>query len=209
MSRSRRRFAPAEAGRALRLVLDKFCGAEGRAKWFPSRKKPMNATNILTPNIHLPIARIQSIHDLFALIPSEIHRLLLVIDPANPTEPALIIALGIAERWGSQITLIHGGRLSGWRETAEETAGTALMDLLCLSWQLKGMYSEISISQALPICLIEVLDEATKRKADLILLPEPLAARFRHAELTRSDDSDGLLPCPIVEVLEPESEWYR
>lgn len=169
----------------------------------------MHATNVLTPNTRLPIARIRSIHDLFALIPREIHRLLLVIDPANPTEPALNTALGIAERWGSQITLVHAGRLSGWRERAEESAETALMDLLCLSWQLKGMYSEISISQALPICLTELLDEATERKADLILLPEPLAACLRHAELTRSGDSDGLLPCPIVEVLEPESEWHR
>jgi hypothetical protein len=169
----------------------------------------MHPTNVLTPTTDLPIARIRSTRDLFALIPREILRLLLVIDPTNPTEPALAIALEIAERWGSQITLVHAGRLSGWRETAEESAETALMDLLCLSWQLKGAYSEIAISQTLPICLTEVLDEANKRKADLVLLPEPLAARFRHAELTMSGESDGLLPCPIIEVLEPESEWYR
>jgi hypothetical protein len=133
----------------------------------------------------------------------------LIVDPADHPEPALTLALEIAEHWGSQITLVHAGRLSGRRATAEQSTETALIDLLCLSWQLKGDYDEVSINQTLPTCLAEILEDATERKADLILLPEPLAERFRHLELAVSSDSRGLSPCPIVVVMEPKSEWYR
>ena len=169
----------------------------------------MHTLELPPPVEHLPIARIRSTHDLYALVPRGIHDLLLVIDPASPTGPALNVALEIAKHWGAQITLVHPGRLSGWQETAEESAETARMDLLCLSWQLKGAYEEISISQMLPKCLAEVLDQATERNADLILVPEPLATRFRHLELTKYADNRGFSGCPIIEVLEPESEWYR
>ena len=166
----------------------------------------MHASKLLTPTSQLPIARIRSTRDLFALVPREIRRLLLIIDPASQPEPALNIALEVAEHWGSQITVVHAGRLSGWRARAEQSAETALMDLLCLSWQLKGKNREVSISHALPASLGEVVEEAAKRKADLILLPEPLAARFRHPELTTSTGSNDT-PCPIVIVMEPESDW--
>ena len=166
----------------------------------------MHASKLLTPTSDLPIARIRSTRDLFALVPREIHQLLLIIDPAGQSESALTIAREVAERWGSQITLEHAGRLSGWRASAELSAQTALMDLLCLLWQMKAGNGEVSISHTLPASLREVVDEAAQRKADLILLPEPLAAQFRHPELTTSSGSNDT-PCPIVIVMEPESDW--
>ena len=169
----------------------------------------MHTFELPTPVKHLPIARIRSTHDLYALVPREIHHLLLVIDPASPTGSAQTVALEIAKRWGSQITLVHPGHLSGWQESAEESAETARIDLLCLSWQLKDAHEEVSISQTLPNCLAEVLDQARERNADLILLPEPLAARFRHLGLTMYSDNRGVSRCPIIEVMESESEWYR
>jgi hypothetical protein len=168
----------------------------------------MHTSKLPMPAANLPIARIRTVHDLFALVPREIHQLLLVIDPVDEAESALNIALEITERWGSQITLVHAGRLSGWRSTPQLSVEKAWIDLLCLSWQLKGAHGEISISKSLPSCLADVLDEATERKADLVLLPEPLAARFRHPELTMFSGSGGVSPCPIVIVMEPESDWY-
>jgi hypothetical protein len=167
----------------------------------------MHASKLLTAAPHLPIARIRNAHDLFALVPCRICHLLLIVDPAAEPESALTIALEIAENWGAQITLVHGGRLSGWQSTEEASAEAALAELLCLSWQVKGQYGDISISQTLPRTLAELLDEAKKRKADLILLSEPLSARFRHPELAMFESGSLVSPCPIVILVESESEW--
>src|SRR5260370_42683186 len=146
----------------------------------------MHATIFPMPALQLPIARIRSTHDLVELGPREIRQLLLIVDPGRQPEPALTLALEIAERWGSHITLVHPGRLSGWQATAEQSAETAMIDLLCLSWQVQGRSREVSISKTLPTCLAEVLDEAAQPDADPILLPQPLAGHFRHAQLTMS-----------------------
>jgi len=113
----------------------------------------------------------------------------------------------IAERWGPQITLVHGGRLSGWQLSREVSAETAMADLLCLSWQVKGEYREVSMSQTLPRSLAELLAEAKRRKADLILLPEPLSVKLRHPELAMVGSGALASSCPIVVVMEPDSEW--
>ncbi|MBV8102925.1 MAG: universal stress protein [Verrucomicrobia bacterium] len=167
----------------------------------------MHASKLLTPVPNLPIARIRNTQDLFALVPRQISNLLLVVDPAAEPDSALVVALEIAERWGPQITLVHGGMLSGWQLSTEPSAETALADLLCLSWQVKGEYRDISISQTLPHSLAELFDEAVKRKADLILLPEPLTTRFQHPELVTLGSGRIVSPCPIVVVMESESEW--
>jgi hypothetical protein len=169
----------------------------------------MHASNLLTPATHLPIARIRNAHDLFALVPRQICRLLLIVDPAAEPDSVLTIALEVAERWGPQITLVHGGRLSGWQLSGEASAEAALADLLCLSWQLKGEYQDVSISQTLPRSLAELFEEAKRRKADLIMLPEPLSARFLHPELVMLGSGKLASPCPIVMVMEPESEWHE
>jgi hypothetical protein len=187
-------------------VLDKIGGAEGQTEWFASSKKFMHTTKITKPAPNLPIVRIRNTRDLFALVPREIHHLLLVVDPSDESEAALTIALEIAEYWGPQITLVCGARLTGWGAPEERSSETALLDLLCLSWSVKGLYPDVSISQSLPASVAEVLEEAAERKVDLIMLPEPLAARFRHPELMMAG---GRLSasCPIVIVAEPENEW--
>ena len=175
-----------------------------RPKWFAT---PMEAPNVLTQAPSLPIARIRNTHDLFALVPRQINHLLLVVDPTAELHSVLTIALEIAERWGPQITLLHGGRLPGWQLSGEVSGETSLADLLCLSWQVKGEYQDVSISQTLPRSLAELLAEAKKRKADLILLPEPLAARLRHPELAMVGSGALASSCPIVVVTEPDSDW--
>jgi Universal stress protein family len=169
----------------------------------------MHASILPMRSSRLPIARIRSIHELFALVPREIRRLLLIVDPADQAESALSLALEIAEHWGSQITLVHSGRLSEGSGTGEQSAETAMIDLLCLSWQVKERYGEVSISKTLPTCPADVLDEAAQRETDLILLPETLAARFRRLELPLSSDSCCGSPCPIVVVMGRGSEWCR
>jgi hypothetical protein len=167
----------------------------------------MHTSKLLKPVSPLPIARIRNTHDLFALVPRQIRHLLLIVDPVAEPDSALAIALEVAERWGPQITLVHGGRLSGWQLSAEASAETALADLLCLSWQIKGEYRDVSISQTLPRSLAELFEEAKKRKADLILLSEPVTAKFRHPELVMLGSGRLASSCPIVIVMEPESDW--
>jgi hypothetical protein len=167
----------------------------------------MHAPNLLTQAPFLPIARIRNTHDLFALVPRQICHLLLVVDPAAEPDSALSIAMEIAERWGPQITLVHGGRLSGWQLSREVSAETAMTDLLCLSWQVKGEYRDVSMSQTLPRSVAELLAEAKKRKADLILLPEPLSAKLWHPELAMVGSGALASSCPIVVVIEPDSDW--
>ena len=167
----------------------------------------MHAPNLLAEAPSLPVARIRNTHDLFALVPRQICHLLLIVDPAAEPDSALTIAMEIAERWGPQITLVHGGRLSGWQLSREVSAETAMADLLCLSWQVKGEYREVSMSQTLPRSLAELLAEAKRRKADLILLPEPLSVKLRHPELAMVGSGALASSCPIVVVMEPDSEW--
>lgn len=167
----------------------------------------MHAPNLLTQAPLLPIARIRNTHDLFALVPRQICHLLLVVDPAAEPDSALSIAMEIAERWGPQITLVHGGRLSAWQLSREVSAETAMTDLLCLSWQVKGEYRDVSMSQTLPCSVAELLAEAKRRKADLILLPEPLSAKLRHPELAMVGSGALASSCPIVVVMEPERDW--
>jgi hypothetical protein len=165
----------------------------------------MHASMLLTPTSDLPIDRIRNTRDLFALVPREIHHLMLVMDPSNESQAALTIALEISEYWGPHITLVCGARLLGWG-ASEQLSETALNDLLCLSWQVKGLYPDVSISQTLPTSVAEVLEEAAKRKVDLIMLPEPLAARFGHPELMMAEGRLGAA-CPIIIVAEPENDW--
>jgi hypothetical protein len=166
----------------------------------------MHATQFLTPPQYLPIARIRNTHDLFALVPHQILHLLLVVDPAAEPDSALDIALEVAERWGPQVTLVHGGKLSGWQLSGEARSETALSDLLCFSWQLKGEYRDVSICQKLPRSIAELLEEAKKRKADLVLLPEPLSARLGHPDLVMLGSSRVASACPIVVVTESDSD---
>jgi hypothetical protein len=201
-------LAKAEARHAPRLVLDNIGGAQGQAEWFVSSEDSMYTTNIAKPPPDLPIARIRNTRDLFALVPREIHHLLLVVDPSDQSEAVLTIALEIAEYWGPQITLVCGARLFGWGASEQQSSETALIDLLCLSWQVKGVYPDVSISQRLPTSVAEVLDEAAERNVDLIMLPEPLAARFTHPELMIADGGLGAA-CPIIIVADPESDWLR
>ena len=168
----------------------------------------MHATKIAKPVPNLPIARIRNTRDLFALVPREIHHLLLVLDPSDESEAALTIALEIAEYWGPQITLVSSARLLRWGAAEELPSETALMDLLCLSWQVKGLYPDVSISQTFPTSVAELLEEAAERNVDLIMLPEPLAARFRHPELMMAEGRLGA-SCPIIIVAEPEKDWLR
>jgi hypothetical protein len=167
----------------------------------------MYTTNLLTSAPSLPIARIRNTRDLFALVPRQICRLLLIVDPTAEPDSALAIAMEIAERWGPEIILVHGGRLSGWQLSGEVSAETAMTDLLCLSWQVKGEYRDVSISQTLPRSIGELLAEAKRRKADLILLPEPLSAKLRHPDLAMVGSSSLASSCPIVVVMEPDSDW--
>ena len=167
----------------------------------------MYATNLLTQAPFLPLARIRNTRDLFALVPRQICHLLLIVDPAAEPDSALTIAMEIAERWGPQITLVHGGRLSGWQLSREVSAETAMADLLCLSWQVKGEYRDVSMSQTLPRSVAELLAEAKRRKADLILLPEPLSAKLRHPELAMVGSGALSSSCPIVVIMEPDSDW--
>ena len=166
----------------------------------------MQATKIAKPAPNLPIDRVRNTHDLFALVPREIHHLMLVMDPSNESEAALTIALEISEYWGPHITLVCGARLSGWGASEQQSSETALNDLLCLSWQVMGLYPDVSISQTLPTSVAEVLEEAAKRKVDLVMLPEPLAARFRHPKLMMADIWLGAA-CPIIIVEKPENDW--
>lgn len=166
----------------------------------------MNAIITAKPAPGLPISRIRNTRDLFALVPREIHHLLLVVDPGDESETALTIALEIADRWGPEITLVCGARLSGWGASEASRADTPLIDFLCRSWQVRRAYPDVSISRSLPSSMAEVLQEAMERKVDLIIVPEPLAARFRHPELIMAS-SRLRASCPIVIVAEPEEDW--
>jgi hypothetical protein len=149
------------------------------------------------------ICQCRTIRDFLELFPQGIGRLLLVIDPADQPGPILAIVLELAERWQPHITLAHGGRL---RDSGrlDESGRDDLVDLICLGWELKHRYSDISISRSLMGSNQQVLAEAAERKADVVLVPEALADCFQPPAAAETE-AGASLPCPIVIVMATEA----
>jgi len=145
----------------------------------------------------------RTIRDFLELFPQGIRRLLLVIDPADQPGPVLAIVLELAEHWRPHITLADGGRL---RDSGrpDESGRDDLVDLICLGWELKNHYFDVSISRSLMGSKRQVLAEAAERKADVILVPEALADCFQPAASAETE-AGASLPCPIVIVMATEA----
>jgi len=144
------------------------------------------------------LARIHTSREAFTLCPSGANQLLVLLDPALQPEPVLGIVLEVAEQWSPQITLMYGGFLNRREGAARQTDQDALVDLVCLVWQLRGSYPEVSMSRIVPRSAREVFREASDRQAGLIIISETVAEPFRHSV---SGEPNGLRsPCPIVSV---------
>jgi hypothetical protein len=144
------------------------------------------------------ITHAQKMRDLLNLFPRGVDRLLLVIDPANPSDAVLAMIPWLAERWDPQITLLHGGKLRSSGRAAGESDRDDLVDLLCFGWELKNHYSDLSIGRHIMHSWRQVLAEAAEYKADVILIPEELAAGFQPPGFAGIETGDRSLPCPIV-----------
>jgi len=152
---------------------------------------------------HLPaadhfITQAHKMRDFLNLFPRGVGRLLVVIDPADPPERVLAMILRLAERWYPQITLLHGGKLRSSGRAAGESDRDHLVDLFCFGWELKNHYSDLSISRHIMHSWQQVLAEAAEYKADIILIPEELAAGVQPPGFAGIETGDRSLPCPIV-----------
>jgi hypothetical protein len=161
---------------------------------------------------HLPtaahcITHARKMRDFLNLFPRGVGRLLVVIDPADPPEAVLAMILRLAERWYPQITLLHGGKLRSSGRAAGESDRDDLVDLLCLGWELKNHYSDLSISRHIMHSWRQVLSEAAEYKADVILIPEELAAVFQPPGFAGFKTADRSLPCPTVILTTTEADW--
>jgi hypothetical protein len=150
------------------------------------------------PTAHHFITQACKMRDFLNLFPRGVGRLLLVIDPANPPEAVLAMLLRLAERWDPQITLLHGGRLRSSGREIGKSDRDDLVDLLCFGWELKNHYSDLSISRHIMHSWRQLLAEASERKADVILIPEELAAGLPRPGFDALETGDCSLPCPIV-----------
>jgi hypothetical protein len=161
---------------------------------------------------HLPtadhfITQARKMSDFLNLFPRGVGRLLLVIDPANPPEAVLAMLLRLAELWDPQITLLHGGRLRSSGREIGKSDRDDLVDLLCFGWQLKNHYSDLSISRHIMHSGRQLLAEASGRKADVILIPEELAAGLQRPGFAALETGDCSLPCPIVILTAADANW--
>ena len=152
------------------------------------------------------IAEGRRIRDFLKLFPEGVRRLLLVIDPANQAEPILGMTLRLAEHWSPHIILAHGGRLREAGPAAQKSDLDDLFDLLCIGWDLKNRYSDVAISRTIMVAPRQILAEAAERKADVILVPEALAAGFQSPASSESKGINLGLPCPIVIVMVAETD---
>jgi hypothetical protein len=153
------------------------------------------------------ITQARKMRDFLNLFPRGVGRLLLVIDPANPPEAVLAMLLRLAERWDPQITLLHGGKLRSSGREVVKSDRDDLVDLLCFGWELKNHYSDFSISRHIMHSWRQLLAEASERKADVILIPEELAAGLRRPGFAALDTGDCSLPCPIVILTAADADW--
>jgi hypothetical protein len=161
---------------------------------------------------HLPtadhfIAHAQKMRDLLNLFPRGVDRLLLVIDPADPPEAALVMVLQLAQHWYPQITLLHGGKLRSSDRALGKSDRDHLVDLLCFGWELKNHYSDVSTSRHIMQSWRQLLAEASERKADLILIPWEPAAGLQRPGFAPLDTGDCSLPCPIVILTAADADW--
>ena len=148
------------------------------------------------------------LRDLLEMFPDGVRRLLLVIDPADRPEPAIAIVLQLAARWYPHITLMHGRGLGAASRVEAKSDRDDLVDLLCLGWDLKNRYSEVSISRSIVRSWQQLSAEATERKADVILIPEELAAGYRQSPSGAPKVSDTQpFPCPTVMIAAPGPNW--
>jgi hypothetical protein len=125
--------------------------------------------------------------------------------PLHVAEDALAFALDFArDRW-PHVTIMHGGKLV--RPLAPDTQAArhedkdALFDLICLYWQIKNRYENVTTGHRVPHSAQQVLGEASESSVDLIMLPESLFAPFKH--LATVDGGREVLrssPCPIVVI---------
>jgi hypothetical protein len=153
------------------------------------------------------IAEGRRIRDFLKLFPQGVRHLLLVIDPADEAELILEMALRLAERWQPQITLVHGGRLREAAPAMRKSDRDDLVDLICLGWDLKNRYADVCISRIITGSRRQILAEAAERKADVIIVPEALAAGFQWSTSSESESIKMGLPCPMVILMEVETEW--
>jgi nucleotide-binding universal stress UspA family protein len=138
-----------------------------------------------------------------ALLSQDVTHLLVLLDPLRVAKDALDLALNFAkDRW-ARVTLMHGGRLVHPLATDNQAARAedrdGLFDLICLYWQIKNRYENVTISHQVPRSAQQVLSEAAESSIDLIVLPEALFEPFEHLllveggrEVLRSSQ------CPIV-----------
>jgi hypothetical protein len=161
---------------------------------------------------HLPtadhfITQARKMRDFLNLFPRGVSRLLLVIDPANPPEAILAMILRLAERCDPQITLLHGGRLRSTSREDVKSDRDDLVDLFCFGWELENHYSHLSISRHIMHSWRQLLAEASERKADVILIPEELAADLQRPGFAALETGDCSLPCPIVILTAADADW--
>jgi hypothetical protein len=145
--------------------------------------------------------------DFLNLFPQGIGNLLLIIDPADRPEPVLAVVLQLAEQWHPVITLSHGGGLRHRDRPAGRSDRDDMVDLLCLGWELKNRYSDVSISRTILHSLQQLVREATERQADVILIPEAVATGLQPAESVSSEAGARSMPCPIVVVPTADMYW--
>jgi nucleotide-binding universal stress UspA family protein len=150
-----------------------------------------------------PVNRLRTRGGWDALSSHDVTHLLLLLDPLRVAEDALGLALDFAkDRW-ARVTIMHGGRLIHPLVTDNQAARNedkhALFDLICLYWQIKNRYENVTISHRVPHSAQQVLSEASESSVDLIVLPEALFEPFKHLllveggrEVLRSSQ------CPIV-----------
>jgi len=153
------------------------------------------------------ITRGRRTRDFLRLFPQGIRNVFLVMDPADQSEAVLAMVLQLAESWHPQITIVHGGKLRDSGPAIGQPDRDDLVDLLCIGWEMRNRYADVSISRNVIGSRQQLVSEAAELKADIILIPEALAACFHRSESVESEDGGRWLPCPVAIVVDPETDW--
>jgi hypothetical protein len=152
-----------------------------------------------------PVNRLRTGASWDALSSQDVAHLLLLLDPLRVDEDALSLALGFAKDHWARMTIMHGGRLlhplATDTQAAPDEDKQALFDLICLYWQVKDRYENVTISHQVPRSAKQVLAQASESSTDLIVLPEALSDPFNHLLLVEGEyEVLRTSRCPIVIV---------
>jgi nucleotide-binding universal stress UspA family protein len=146
--------------------------------------------------------------------PQSMNHILLLADRHPGSQGAIDFAIGLAEPFNAQLTLMHGGNLRSdpafWTSDSLETPdpNQVRLALLGLLWAIRKRCPEVGLCRVSARLPEQVFQAAAQHGVDLLVLPAGLFGRFLPM-VGRSGQDEVVkgAPCPVLVVESYPVSW--